>query len=1080
MTSFHLPRLSLAAAAMLAVAAISPMTTHGADAAATAQEILKATGVQGGLVVHLGCGDGKLTAALRANERYLVQGLACDPVQVEKARDTIRERGAYGPVTIDLFDGERLPYADNLVNLAVCDDLGKVGLKELYRVLAPEGVAYINENGSYTAKRKPRPTNIDEWTHFLYDASGNAVSSDEVVAPPRRMQWVAGPRSARGHEYLGSVSVVVSSGGRVFYIADEGPIASAALPADWQLVARDAYNGVLLWKQAIPKWEWHLRPFRSGPPQVHRRLVSVGDTVYATLGYGEPVTALDGATGEILRSFEGTAGAEEIVCHDGTLYVVIGRPSDQDKLNDAVRAEEPLPPVTRHIAALDARTGKLLWKTDEAAIPELFALTLAVHGGRAFYQTTTHVVALDATSGKELWRAPRPADLNRRAWASPTLVAMGDIVLSADQSAPQGDAAPGSSAPVDWEVTLSGGGKPGEIVAYAADSGKELWRGPCQQTYNAPPDVLVSDGLIWTGKLVQAKEAGITQGLDPQTGAVVRTRASDLDYFNPGMGHHRCYRNRATSRFLVMGRSGVEFIDVKTGDAEPNHWVRGTCQLGVVPGNGLLYVPPHTCGCFIKAKLNGFNVLAPATTTSGITDGGERLLRGPAYGQIVAGAATAADWPTYRSDAARSGAARSAAPQSLDPKWAATIGGKLTAPVIAEGKLLVAQVDTHTVYALDSATGTNLWSFTAGGRIDSPPTIDEGAAIFGSADGWVYCLRLSDGALAWRFRAAPGVRMVVSYDQLESAWPVCGSVLVLDGSVYCVAGRSSYLDEGMRLCRLDIRTGELLSETKLSGYDEATGQQIEAAVRPQGTEMPGALNDVLSSDGERIFLRHLAFDLEGREQAKSVPHLFSSVSLLDDTWWHRTYWIWGDNIRSGWGGWWQIGNMVPAGRLLVFNDQAIFGFGRSFYPHGNSGQWQIGEHYQFFAAPKQFQPAKPAAQPAGETKKGNKARPKKDGGAVTGKSIVPYKWQIPADIEARGLVLCGDTLFTAGPRGEGYRSLEAFRGEQGSALRAVSTRDGSTLAERELEAMPVLDGLAAAEGRLFLVTNQGDIVCFGK
>ena len=49
--------------------------TAATDAAQQAQAILDAGGVQGGLVVHVGCGDGKLTAALHANDRYLVHGL---------------------------------------------------------------------------------------------------------------------------------------------------------------------------------------------------------------------------------------------------------------------------------------------------------------------------------------------------------------------------------------------------------------------------------------------------------------------------------------------------------------------------------------------------------------------------------------------------------------------------------------------------------------------------------------------------------------------------------------------------------------------------------------------------------------------------------------------------------------------------------------------------------------------------------------------------------------------------------------------------------------------------------------------
>ena len=51
-----------------------------------AQQILAATGVQGGLVVHLGCGDGRLTAALHANDSYLVHGLDADPANVDQAR----------------------------------------------------------------------------------------------------------------------------------------------------------------------------------------------------------------------------------------------------------------------------------------------------------------------------------------------------------------------------------------------------------------------------------------------------------------------------------------------------------------------------------------------------------------------------------------------------------------------------------------------------------------------------------------------------------------------------------------------------------------------------------------------------------------------------------------------------------------------------------------------------------------------------------------------------------------------------------------------------------------------------------
>ena len=58
-----------------------------------AQAIFEEAGVQGGLIVHLGCGDGRLTAALRANRSYLVHGLDTDAQKVESAREQVLSQG---------------------------------------------------------------------------------------------------------------------------------------------------------------------------------------------------------------------------------------------------------------------------------------------------------------------------------------------------------------------------------------------------------------------------------------------------------------------------------------------------------------------------------------------------------------------------------------------------------------------------------------------------------------------------------------------------------------------------------------------------------------------------------------------------------------------------------------------------------------------------------------------------------------------------------------------------------------------------------------------------------------------------
>ena len=89
------------------------------------------------------------------------------------------------------------------------------------------------------------------------------------------------------------------------------------------------------------------------------------------------------------------------------------------------------------------------------------------------------------------------------------------------------------------------------------------------------------------------------------------------------------------------------------------------------------------------------------------------------------------------------------------------------------------------------------WTFTANGRVDTAPTIHRGLCLFGSKSGWVYCLRADDGGLVWRLRAAPPEERIVAYGQIESPWPVPGSVLVVEDAAYFAAGRQPLADGGI-------------------------------------------------------------------------------------------------------------------------------------------------------------------------------------------------------------------------------------------------------------------------------------------
>jgi len=1090
--SFPRMVIYLAAFSFVVVGVLGAGETSGKDdEEKLAQQILKESDVQGGLIVHLGCGDGKLTAALRTKDCYLVHGLDTDAEKVRQARETIESLGVYGNVSADRFCGKRLPYVGNLVNLLVAQDLGDITMDEVMRVLCPNGVAYIRDGDAWKKTVKPRPKEIDEWTHYLYDESGNAVSQDMVGGPPRRFQWTGSPRWARHHDRRASVSAMVSAGGRIFYIFDEGSTASIMLPPKTVLIARDAFNGTILWKRSIPTWHTHLWPFKSGPTQLQRRLVAVGNVVYVTLGLDAPLVALDAATGETVRTYEGTFATEEVLASQGVLFLLVNdKPQKYDDFRpedvgigaerDRVMRDWPWNEKPRNLLALDAETGKQLWKTETPVVP----LTPAVDAERVYFHDGDKIVALDRKTGDRLWSSD-PVERQDKVPTNitPTLVVYEDVVLFY--------------------------GATRKLSGISAKTGKVLWTGPHPRSgHYCPEDVLVAGGLVWGGEIAGGRDSGVFIGRDPRTGEVKSEFPPDIDIY---FMHQRCYRSKATDRYLIPGWTGTEYIDFRNKHWVTNHWVRGGCIYGVMPCNGLTYTTPHDCACYMQAKLYGFCALAAEERRAESREprAEERLERGPAYNDIqnpVSGVQHHDSWPTYRCDPARSGFTTASVSADLATKWKAKIGGRLSSVVVADGKLFVASVDTHTVHALCAEAGEPIWSFTAGGRVDSPPTIWKGRVLFGCADGYVYCLRGSDGEMAWRFRAGPEDRRMTSFEQVESVWPVSGSVLVQDGVVYCVAGRSMFLDGGLRYLRIDAESGKLISEVIFDERDPETGKNLQVHVEVRN--MPVGLPDVLSSDGKSLYMRSQQFDVDGKrgslvqikgsdldrgaDQQGAAAHLFSPTGFLDDTWWHRSYWVYGQRFSEGAGGWPQAGKFAPAGRIMAMDDSNVYGFGRKpvYY------KWRTPLEYHLFAADKVPEIVRDPVGPAPKAKASTKPRAKAKRRAGPRVQHPRYEWSCSVPLFVRAMVLAGKTLFIAGPpdildEEEAFRRVgdpkmdtklaeqdAVLNGERGAALWAVSAEDGKKLAEYQLDSLPVFDSLIATDGRLYLATTDGEIICF--
>jgi outer membrane protein assembly factor BamB len=650
----------------------------------------------------------------------------------------------------------------------------------------------------------------------------------------------------------------------------------------------------------------------------------------------------------------------------------------------------------RTLVAVDADSGAVLWKKEQQKIAPI---TLSADGKRVVFYDGDQLVCLDGKTGAPKWASGKEARRTLLEYNfGPRVLITGDTVLYAG-----GD---GSQKGLD------------------ADSGKELWKAPHEKSgYRSPEDLLVANGLVWNAGTTSGNQSGEFIGRDPRTGEAKQQFLPDVPDGTYWF-HHRCYIAKGTENFLIPSRTGIEYVDINKQHWDLNHWVRGACLYGVLPANGLTYAGPHNCACYPEAKLDGLNAMSVETSPWPATPGDEqRLEKGPAYGSTESQEIDPADWPTYRQNNARSGSSPAPLARDLSKSWELQLAGPLSALTIAAGQAYVAQVDAHTLHALDASSGKQLWHFIAGGRIDSPPTISAGRVYFGSKDGHVYCLRASDGALVWRFQAAPNARRHAALEQIESVWPVHGSVLVENGTVNCVAGRSVFLDGGLRFLRLDALTGQKLAEQIYNDKDPETGGDFQD--RHKTLQMPVGLNDILSSDGKVMYLRSQKILPDGHRieigpissnaaeqggaQKGEGRHLFAPMGFLDDSWFHRSYWVYGKNFAGGHNGYFQAGKYTPEGRILVHDDKNVYGYSRlpQYY------KWTTTMEHQLFsasvAAPdvvvdpasaggggKKKQAAKAGGKP-GAAAKAAGARVNFDGEklAVAGKPLTVEAWILP-------------------------------------------------------------------------------------
>lgn len=991
-------------------------------------------GLRGGLVVQLGASETRAAAELSLSGRYLIHVLDRNEETVRAAQGRLRQQGHYGLVWAEHHsDTSRLSYAENTVNLVVVRDY-TVPVKELMRVLTPGGSLVVTNPELQTAAkleaggfhsvtkvdsnlvaRKPWPEAMDVWSHPRHAADGNAVSRDTLVGPPDRVRWIAAATS--------EVEGMVTAGGRNFYGG---------------ILARDSFNGLRLWHRSLKSGDNNPEAFEL--PRLSRdgaRPIASDRLLFAVL-QNRPV-ALDAKTGEVVVEFGDMINPTAVI-HDGMRVIAADSGS---------------------VRAFGGEDGAEIWKV-AAAEPRNVVTDgkiVAFIQGNLRRGDKAEAVALDAEKGVVTWRR---GDYPWLPHTTRTVLAKGQLVFEVS--------------------TLNDHDKGNGIHVVSAETGEHSWSKeyPPGMNHARQARAMFLENDLWIlhgGKINTSDRSKLKReqirisALNPLTG---ETRVT----YPAGLTH--CFPPVATPNFMFAGE--LDLTDLNSGEVIANRITKANCsrENGWVPANGLVYTTPKHCTCW--PMLRGFVAMAPAAekespATLPVDQIQFPLEKGLAKADPAATNPQSNDWPLYRSDRWRSASSAGPGPKQLRQQWSVAletqsestkfsgpilhdwkdnpvVKGPISAPTIANGLAYVARPNAHELIAIDASSGEIRWRFTANGRLDTPPTIHRGLCLFGSAMGWVYALRADTGEVVWRLRAAPADERIVAYGQLESPWPVPGTVLVMDDVAYFAAGRQPLADGGILVFAVDPLTGKRhwvsrINTVPQKGFYENSGLEFDPF-------------DILHAEGDGLAMSRWVMSLDGKDVAVDKWNAFAKLDTGGgEVWVPRGSWTYGARHQHRFRG------EAPRRPLVVFRGDNVYSslngttvvFRRDF-------DLDKGEKFdsKWITGWKAAQLAREDGKPYRTYRIAQGAKWAKDPFAEPGSKQEEPKPGTQLYNRIHAMALSGDG--------------KLYVVHQDGRLKVLSTANGDVLSEAQVPS-PAWDGLAIAQGRLYLSTKSGELICLG-
>ncbi|HEY3322602.1 MAG TPA: PQQ-binding-like beta-propeller repeat protein [Planctomycetota bacterium] len=239
---------------------------------------------------------------------------------------------------------------------------------------------------------------------------------------------------------------------------------------------------------------------------------------------------------------------------------------------------------------------------------------------------------------------------------------------------------------------------------------------------------------------------------------------------------------------------------------------------------------------------------------------------------LACGVALGEDWPTALHDNQRSGvtseelrpplALRWQTPRAVAPAagWSLPVdayGVRKNKPdvcfddayrVIAAGDAAYySSSGENCVYAIDAATGKVHWRYFTDAAPRLAPAFWNGKLYFGADDGVFRCIEAATGKQIWQFNARLNEQQMLGYGRFLSLWPIRAGGIVENGIAYLAAGL--FPANHIFLCAVNAEDGRLVWRRQIDdglgsdhvpqGYILAASAGEAPAAPPAGA--PGAL-----------------------------------------------------------------------------------------------------------------------------------------------------------------------------------------------------------------------------------------------